>query len=227
MKFNLGATAPVSTQGTSNQLEAGKIHKVKFLSFAQEKIEKKDKSATFDVIKIKFEGLGEESGKKFEHTIFEPREGVDDLRKPNNFGYENPSNLEELQFLFAHLVAAVAPENSAKLAGLQVDGWKALVDVMIKLLAKAANKETEIKLMPDKDGRPRFPGFVLGISKAGETYPRTNYIGKGLTFTPGEIKQIETRAVAKPTVMANTTKAVDSIADVSVEDDLDFDVDSI
>ena len=227
MKFNLGATAPVSNQGTANQFEAGKISKAKFAGFVQEKIEKKDKSATFDVVKVKFEGIGEDSGKKFEHTIFEPRDGVDNVRKPNDLGWENPSNVEEIQFLFAHLVAAVAPENSKKLAGLEVDGWKGLVDVMTKLLAKAVGKETEIKLMPDKDLRPRFPGYVLGISKAGETYPRTNYIGKGLTFTAGELKQIETRLAAKPTQMATVTKAVDAIAEVSVEDDLDFDVDSI
>jgi hypothetical protein len=201
MKITLGGNAQ-STQGTSNQLSVG-IHDVKFVSLTNETIEKKDGSAKFDVIKIKFEGAGDSAGKTFEHTVFEPRPG-DDVRKANNYGYDNPSSTEEMGHLFTHLIDAVAAKSAAEIqkkGTVDLDGWDKIKAFMVQVTAKSVGAQTQIKLVPNKDGRGVFPSFVLGMAKDGTPYPRTNFIGKGLTFTANEMKQIAAKATAKPSAM--------------------------
>lgn len=220
MNFNFGNTPAVSNQGANSQLAANTIHTVKFDGVEAVTITKKDGSATFDVLKIKFSN---ESG-KFEHTIFEPKP-EDAVRKENNYGYENPSNLEEMMFLLRHLIAAVAPkvnEQIEKKGGIAVESWEKLRNFMVVNTVKAIGTETQIKLLADKEGRPRFPGFVLGMSKKNETYARTNFIGAKLTFTANELKKIETAAAATPTPMSSDNSAD---VDVTVDDELDLDLD--
>lgn len=228
MKITLGGNAQ-STQGASSQLGVG-MWDVKFASLTNEKIEKKDGSATFDVIKIKFDGIGEKAaGKSYEHTVFEPRPG-DDVRKANNFGYDNPSSVEETAHLFLHLIDAVAAKEAAKIQAkgeVEIDGWDKFKAFMLQVTAKSAGVETQIKLVPNKDGRGVFPSFVLGMGKDGKPYPRTNFIGKELSWTANEIKQIDARANAKPTVMGSGSTAITAPSNVSIDDELDLDLDLV
>lgn len=219
MNFTFGNTPATSTQGTNNQLAANSIHDVTFDGVTAETIEKKDGSASFSVMKVNFSN----ADGKFEHTIFEPR-AEDNERKDNNFGYQNPSNVEELMFMLRHLIAAVAPkvhEAIEKKGGIAVASWEELRKFMVEKTKAAIGTTTQIKLLATGEGRPRFPGFVLGISKKNEVYPRTNFIGAKLTFTANELKRMETVAAAKPTDIDTVT----SKGEVDLSDDLDLDLD--
>ena len=227
MKMTLGGNTQ-SKQG--GQLTPG-IHDVRFVSLTNETIEKKDKSASFDVIKIKFEGVGDLAGKTYEHTVFEPKPG-DDERKDNTFGGKNPSNAEETGHLFSHLIEAVAAQTAqeiAKKGKVNLDGWKNIKAFMLKATAKSAGVQTQIKLVPNKDGKGVFPSFVLGLRKeadeeGNDTFPRTNFIGKNLTFTAKELEKINNQATAKPTDMAKQKATQNAKSNLDVDDDLDLDL---
>lgn len=225
MNFNLGSSIPsTSKAGQSTRLKANAIHDVEFVGAFAESLEKKDGSQTFEVIKIKFKDA---DGLTFEDTIFEPRE-QDGVRQPSGFGYDNPSNVEELQFKIKHLIGAVDPAMLKKIEekGINVDGWNGLRKFVETNTTKARGAKTQIKLLADKDGNPRFPGFVLGISKAGDVYPRTNFIGAKLSFTAKELERIEKAATAKPSNAEDKIKT--SLPLVSAvggsEDELDLDL---
>lgn len=228
MKFNLGGEiASESKAGKSTRLKANAIHDVIFDGVVAETITKKDGSESFNVLKLKFKN---DEGLTYEDTIFEPRE-QDGVRQANNFGYENPSNVEELQFKVKHLLSAVAPDVAKKMDskadGVVIDGWEGLRQFIVKNTAKAIGTRTQIKLLSDKDNNPRFPGFVLGITKAGQPYPKTNFIGAKLAFTAKEEERIEKAASATPTRMPS--KSNDDSLDLSVgvagDGDLDLDLD--
>jgi hypothetical protein len=207
MKFNIGTTEIASQSNGATRLKAGEIHLVKYDGAEATVIEKKDGSATFDVLKLKFKN---DDG-TFEHVIFEPKEG-DEVRVENAFGSQNPSNLENLIFTVKHLLAAVAPEVSKKIEekGLNIEGWNGkngLREFVVNNTAKSIGKEVEIKLVKDKTGNAVFPSFPLGMSKEGNVYPRTNFIGKNLQFTAKEIERMNSITSAAPTQMSSGSSA--------------------
>lgn len=190
MKFNIGTTDIASQSTGATRLKGGLIHDVTFEGAEANTIEKKDGSASFDVLQLKFKN---EDG-TFEHTIFEPRD-EDAVRQQNTYGSENPSNVENLIFTVKHLFAAIAPDVAKKIEekGLAVEGWNGkngLREFVAANTKKAIGTATQIKLMKDKNGNAQFPGFPLGMSKEGNVYPRTNFIGKNLEFTPKEIERM-------------------------------------
>jgi len=201
MKFNIGTTDIPSQSTGATRLAANTIHTVKFDGAEAETIEKKDKSATFDVLRLKFKG---ENG-LFDHVIFEPKAG-DEVQQENSFGSKNPSNLENLIFTVKHLLSAVAPTVAKQIEdkGLNIDGWNGkggLREFVVNNTKKSIGAEVQIKLLADKDGNPQFPGFPLGMSREGNVYPRTNFIGQNLSFTPKEIERMNSVASAKPSSM--------------------------
>ena len=211
MKFNIGTTEIASQSTGGTRLAANTIHNVKFDGAEAVTIDKKDGSASFDVLRLKFKN---DEG-TFEHVIFEPKAG-DDVRQKNQFDSDNPSNLENLIFTIKHLLVAVAPTVAKQIEdkGILVDGWngdKGLRQFVVKNTEKATGAETQIKLLSDKDNNPQFPGFPLGMSKEGNVYPRTNFIGKDLKFTPAEIKRMNSVATATPSrpAASATTSAED------------------
>ena len=219
MQFNLG-NVPAQSR-VSNRLAANAIHTVKFDGATAEVIEGKD-TTKYSVLKLKFTG---EDG-EFIDTIFEPKDD-DNIRKQNNFGYENPSRVEELMFKVRHLIAAVNPkvsESIDKKGKMEIATWKDLQDFVIKHTTTGVGKETQIKLLADSKGNPQFPPFVLGISKAGEPYPRTNFIGDKLAFTAKEQERINNALTAKPT---NIEAKVGAPAVTLTSDELDIDIDDI
>jgi len=220
--FNLGGTPAQSK--VSNRLAGNAIHTVTFKGAEMAELEGKDKTK-YSILKITF---ANEDG-EYVDTIFEPKAG-DEVRKPNNFGYNNPSAIDELTFKVRHLIAGVNPAANAaieKKGGLQINTWDQLRKFVVDNTVKAIGVETQIKLINDNKGNPRFPSFVLAFSKANELYPRTNFIGQKLAFTAKELERINTAGTAKPTNMASVDALV---SDQSLElntDDLSLDIDDI
>ena len=209
MLFNIGTTDIASNSTGVSRLAANAIHDVKFDGCEAVTIDKKDGTASFDVLRVKFKN---DDG-VFEHVIFEPKAG-DEVRQKNQFDSENPSNVENLLFTLKHLLAAVAPTVAKQIEdkGLAVEGWngdKGLRNFMVKNTTKAIGTDTQIKLLSNKDNNAVFPGFPLGMSKEGNVYPRTNFIGKDLKFTAKEIERMNSVASATPSTPAVAVKADD------------------
>ena len=108
MDLNIGFKADekyVST--TLPLLKAWEIHDVKFDGFEYSKFAgKKDPSATYEVLKIKFKNdVGQ-----FTHTLFAPKPG-DEVRpkRTNSNGHEmeSPSNLETFIKTIGHVLTEV------------------------------------------------------------------------------------------------------------------------
>lgn len=207
MKFNIGTTEIAAQSNGSTRLAANEIHDVIFDGVEADTIEKKDGSATFDVLRVKFKN---ENG-TFEHVIFEPKAG-DDIRQKNSFDSENPSNVEILIFTVKHLLAAVAPTVAKQIEekGLNIEGWNGkggLREFMVNNTKKAIGTATQIKLVANKDNNAVFPGFPLGMSRDGNVFPRTNFIGKELKFTAKEIERMNNVSSATVTNMASSLVA--------------------
>ena len=230
--MNLSFDGGAATSTVVAQLTGNAIHEVTFKGVEAKTIESKD-GDKYDILSIKFAG---DNGAVFEDSIFEPKAG-DDQRKKNNFGYENPSNVEEMMFKVKHLLAAVAPkvaEKIEKAGGLDVGTWAALRDFVVKHTTPAIGAKTQIKLISRTDSkgvtRAHFPSFVLGINKDNKTYPKTNFIGATLAFTAKEQAKIDEAATAKPNNpdrfmndgLDTATAATKPVAKL----DLDFDIET-
>lgn len=223
MDYNLPGGASTST--ATQQLPGNQIHEVTFKGVETKTIESKT-GEKFDIISIKF---ANDSG-NFEDTLFELKKG-DNERKKNNFGYENPSALEELQFKAKHLLAAVAPKVAAQIeekGGLKIGSWDAFGKFLVKHANVGIGAQTQIKLVERTDAkgikRINFPSFVLGVNKKNEVYPKTNFIGSKLVWTAKEKERMETTATAKPTDPAAFMSGNTSGAKPELELDLDLDL---
>lgn len=229
MNMNIGFSADESYVSTSLPLlKPWDIYDVKFdgceyTTFAG----KKDPTATFEVLKIKFvevNGAGQ-----YIETLFSPKAG--DEKRPtrkNKEGHEveGPSNLENFQKMVGHFLTDICPEALPKLAGKSL-GFKTLADFIVKATDPKKGQETQIKLIGDKNGRARSP-YMLSVFENGKPAVITNnWIGKNLGFTAYELTQKEKQANAAPTDMASTTRAAapsSSPVQTEKEDDLDFDL---
>lgn len=184
---------------------------------------KKDPSATYEVLKIKFKN---EQG-QYTETLFAPKPG-DEVRpkRKNKEGHEveGPSNLETFQKTIGHLLVEVAPELLTKLQGKSTT-FEKLVDFIVKGTESKKGHKTQIKLIANNRGQARSP-YLLSVFENGKPAVITNnWIGKNLGFTPYELEQKNKQATAAPTNMASTaTAAAPSGSAIQQEssDDLDF-----
>lgn len=204
-----------------NRLEGDKIHDVKFVGAEATTV---GSETTFDVIKLVFEN---EDG-SHEHTIFEPKGKDIAVRQENNFGGQNPSQVEELQAVIRHFIAALNPDLNAKIEKgektLSAKTWNELRKVVVDAVNKGKGKEVQLKLEKDAKGYARVPGFVTSISKNGSLYMRTSFIGDKLTFSVKELEKMKKRANSAPTDMSS----VASKATGESNDDLnDIDLSSL
>lgn len=218
MNFNFGNT-PAQAR-ISNRLAANAIYTVKWEGATAEELESKDGNK-YAVLKLKFTN---EDG-EFTDTVFEPKEG-DEIQKPNNYGYNNPSRVDELMFKLHHLIAAVNPKASEQLSKkkVEISTWNDLRNYVVKHTTASAGATIQIKLVSDNKGNAQFPAFVLGFSKSGDLYPRTNFIGDKLAFTAKEQEKINAAATAKP---SNMEAKVGAPSVTLTADDLDIDIDDI
>jgi len=222
MNFNLEAGSSQSTVVT--QLPGNAIHTVTFVGVEAKEIESKTTQEKYKILSIKFKS----ADGTFEDTIFEPKPG-DDVRVKNQWGYESPAPAEEIAFKIKHLIAAVNPKVGAQIekSGIQVSGWDQFRDFAVKHTKDFAGKtELQIKLLSRTNAKgvtnAQFPSFVLGINKEGKAYPRTNFIGQKLAFTPKELEKINNAKTATP---SNPDKLITvDIPELKAEDldDLNF-----
>lgn len=215
-------------KGTSNvqpKLKGNEIHTVVFKGVTYSTFKgKKDENQTYQVMKLRFEN---QDG-YYEETVFAPKEG-DDKRQANTVNgveRENPSNLEKLHFLMAHVGEQLAPAKYTKFHNLEFDlpkDFEKMVKTFIEVTKDAVNKTTKLKLLKNKKGEAILPYFV-GLSKEGEAFISNNFLGDKVFFTEYELKRMEEATEAKPTDMGSEIPGMPNVDEVSSNSDLDFDV---
>lgn len=225
MNYSIGAGSAQANVIT--QLPGNSIHTVKWVGAEAKDIESKATGDTLRILSLKFKN---DDG-VFEETIFEGKPG-DDKRVVNQWKYESPSAVEETMFKIKHLFAAINPKVAEQIEkkGLQVSSWDELRQFVVKHTLAQIGTETQIKIFSRTDSkgvtRTNFPSFVLSINKAGEVYPKTNFIGAKLAFTAKEMEKINNATTAKATnVDKLASVAVPEVAGLSASDldDLNFD----
>ena len=88
--------------------------------------------------------------------------------------------------------------------------------------------ETKIKLIGDKDNKPKFPYLLSVFEVGGDAVITNNCIGKNLGFTAYELEQKKKIESAKPTKMPDLDSTVGQISENNTpikedeSDDLDF-----
>jgi hypothetical protein len=204
-----------ATASNASYLSPNKIHTVTFKGAEATQVGNDTK---YDVLKLKFEN---EEG-VFEDTIFPPKLPEGAVRKTDP--YLSPSEVEELMAKLRHYISALNPDLDKQIeAGtktLAAKDWNQLRAVMVKALEKGVNKEIQLKLMANNKNMAVVPGYILAISKNGNTYLRTKFIGDKVTFTDKEIEKMSKQASAKPTDMASVIGGKSASSDL---DDLDLD----
>ena len=232
--FSFGDNLGSSQSTAGSQLEGNKIHEVTFNGATKEEFDnKKDPSQPYSVLRLKFSN---DDG-TFEHTVFEPRQEdfnrrmseLTDKKTGAPITIPNPSNVESMMLLFKHAIDAVVPEIGKKIDNKEINlaatSWDDLRDKMVQIFEKGKDAKTCIKVIKDKNGYARFPGFFASVGKDDDKpYIRNNFIGKKLGFTPYETTRIKNEEKAAPTQMSLDEPIIDSNTDGI---DLDFDVDSL
>jgi len=229
--FSFNATAGASQSTVKPQLKGNDIHEVQLDGCEiQDIVGVKDPSQTYKVIKIKFSN---EDG-NFEHTVFEPK--PDDFKRgESSFTNKNgnvekipqPSNVESMMLLFKHVIDAYVPEIAGQIdrkeKELTASNWDKLRALVVAILEKGKGRTNKIKVIKDKDGKAKFPGFFAGVSREGTVYIKNNFIGPKVAFTAYEIGRINGEATAKPT-SAKTYNAPSFEETVDTSLDLNFDL---
>lgn len=230
MELNIGFRADEKYVSTSLPLlKPWEIHEVLFDGVEYAQFDgKKDPTAKYEVLKIKFKN---EKG-QFQHTLFAPKPG-DEKRttrtNANGHESENPSNLEVFTKTIGHLLSEISPDTLTKLAGKSVNFEKLCKFLEAETKSKIGTP-TCIKLIGDKDNKPRFPYMVSVFEKGGEAQVSDNCIGKNLSFTSYQLDKKREMENAKPTQMASSTTrgSEDALVSAPVQaaekDPLDFDL---
>lgn len=236
MSFSFDATAGASQSTSKPRLAGNDIYTVQFDGCEIQDIQGvKDPTTVYRVLKFKFSN---EEG-TYEHTIFEPKE-ADFKRGESEFTNKNgnkekipqPSNVESMMLFFKHLIDAFVPEIAKQIdegtKKIGAPSWDGLRDVMVKICDKGKGKISNIKLIKDKDGNARFPGFFASLTKEGKPYVRNNFIGNKVAFTAYEQGRINNESNARITNMSDKGSFTPTVSD-HVDDglDLSFDIGDI
>lgn len=215
MDMNIGFKADEKYVSTNlPQLKAWEIHDVEFDGMEYATFDgKKDPTAKYEVLKIKFKN---DEG-QFTHTLFAPKPG-DDKRttRKNSNGHEmeNPSNIEVFTKTIGHLLTEISPATLDKLAGKSTTFEKLCKFLEAETKPKIGFK-TKIKLIGDKDNKPRFPYMLSIFENGGEAVITNNCIGQKLGFTSYELDRKKTIESATPTKMPSLDSSNQNSASVS------------
>lgn len=224
MQLNLTNKSGISTQ--KPMLKPWAIHDVILKSVEYSEFAKKDDpSQQFKTMKIRFEN---ETG-YFEETIFCPKDG-DDVRKKSvnkSTGVETEmvSSFENFQIEIAHIGESLFSDNYAKFKTKSFnlpDQFKEFVELFKKAATPAINKSTKLKLIGNKEGRPRLPYFAR-INKEGDAVITNNFLGDKVFFSDYELTQAEKFKDIKPTNMKKSSTPTDDV-ESSESTDLDFEL---
>ncbi len=230
MNYSIGAGSAQANVIT--QLPGNAIHTVKWMGAEAKDIEPKNGGDKMKLLVLKFKN----ADGVFEETIFEGKPG-DDKRVVNQWKYESPSAVEETMFKIKHLIAALNPKVAEHIEkkGFAVTSWDELRAFVVKHTTQQIGTETQIKIFSRTDSkgvvRTNFPSFVLSISKAGELYPKTNFIGAKLAFTAKEQEKINNATSGKPSDMSskmgNALPETPEIPALTVDDLSELDLSNI
>jgi len=185
------------------ELKGGEIHTVKIEDIKFEKLQgTKDPTASYNTFVVTF---GNEDG-YYTHRIFDA--GDKSAERPVFGQFPSASPDEQLVHFTGQLICAYNEQLLEKVKGKSIKPFEQFVTNIAKLLKGAIGKETQIKLMLKKDGRPTLPIYV-GVNKEGKAYASSKFVGNGLSFTAKEYASIQ-----KMQEMVKNTKPT-SMADVS------------
>ena len=207
--YDATSAARAEVKPAASYLRAG-IHNVRFTG-----VEKG--TSEYSTIDFSFEGVDEgEVGALHNERMFEPKSSE---RMPNRFNsaITDPSQAEQFMCKLMHIIAALNPAAHKKIQDGTAKFAPSDFDTLIKLVKKILNPvvgtEVQIKLLPN--GRfCGFPGFPARISKNGDLFLSTSFIGQDLTLSAYEKAQIDKVNAAQPTNMtnmANTGSELDSM----------------
>lgn len=236
--FSFSATAGASQSTVKTRLAGNEIHEVTFAGVAKNSFDSKKTGETYEVITLTFEN----KDGVYEHTVFGPR-AEDFERKEQEYKDKKtdemrtipqPSNVESMMLLFKHAIDTINPKIASAIdsgtKNLAAADWDGIRDIVLQILTPGIGKiHTKIKLIKDKTGQGRFPGFFAAVNKEGQCYLRNNFIGEQVSFTPYEVTRMNNMATATPTDM--TAASNDNLllegtsADINSDPlDLNFDV---
>lgn len=230
MSFSFDATAGASQSTTKPRLAGNEIHTVKFDGCEIQDIQGvKDTSVVYKVLKFRFSN---EDG-YYEHTIFEPKQ-ADFARGESEFTNKNgnkekipqPSNVESMMLFFKHFIDAfvptVAKEIDDKTKKITAPSWEELRNLVAKIALQGKDKVSNIKLVKDKEGNAKFPGFFAGLTKEGKPYVKNNFIGAKVAFTAYENGRISGESNARITNMNSSNSNLIAGNGAPEADDLDL-----
>lgn len=233
-EFNFGGIQETSAVNSSKGLKPWGIYAVNFDGLELEEMKgKKDPSAVYKTIKMKFSG---EDG-VFSKNLFIPST-EEDAKRPeyenkDKHKYEGPSRFETFKWTLLQLAQVVNPEGYKKLQE-QSSKIRSMED-FIKLVVTVANAKkgaaTKLKLTgrTTEDGKtyaeiPR----IVSVSKEGKLYVSDNFVGEKVEFTAYELEKVKAYNTAKPTdvesvVSKDTPDSVSNNKEVKDLDKIDFD----
>jgi hypothetical protein len=188
---------------------------------------KKDPTASYKVLDIKFEG---EKG-KFTKTLFFPKDGDDVRRKVQNKNggeSELPSNFETTMAIIKQTASVLNPKGYEKLQAVsgKFKSFDELAVALVKVMDPVIGTKTQLKLVGvTKEGTvtadiPR----IVSCNKEGEIWISDNFVGSNLTFSSYEDTKRKEYQGATPTKVepkkaeatstANTTDDKIDLADL-------------
>lgn len=194
---------------------------------------KKDPSQHYKTLRVRFSN----TDGYYEETIFFPTPADAERRKFENSDgttREIPSNWERTKFFMAQVMEVLNPDGYKKFceASSKFKDFEMMANAFIKVLEPAVGKETKLKLMGRTDANGNvhavLPNF-LSISKEGQLYVSTNFIGDRVFFSTYEEGQVQKFKNAKPTAMPDLAAdplAITPKAEETKKDDV-IDLDSL
>lgn len=226
MAFDFNLSGVQATSSTQKRLAPWAIYPVEFKGCRKESVAgKKDPTATYDILKVRFEG---EDG-YYEESIFYPKDS--DAERPtytskDGHEYQGASNWERTKFFVVQLITVLCGEEGMKKfqeVSTKFKSFDDLVTVLVKMTTPKIGTKTNLKLVGrtrENVVEPVLPKFVA-VNKDGEAFCSDNFIGDKLFFSNYEKQRIDEYNRAVPTDMGKVDTAVS--ADNSDMSGIDFD----
>ena len=147
-------------------------------------------------------------------------------------GGGTPSSLNITQLIRLFEITNIFDKESLEEFTIEANFESTTFEKLCKFLEKETNPkiglETKIKLIGDKDNKPKFPYLLSVFEVGGDAVITNNCIGKNLGFTAYELEQKKKIESAKPTKMPDLDSTVGQISENNTpikedeSDDLDF-----
>jgi len=193
MSFEINNTINVNSASKQPRLAANEIHKnVVLKEVTVDDMEGKD-GTKYETIYLKFEG---ENGAIHEHRFFKPMETEAII--DGKFGKQASDNT---QFMYSilHLIEALNPNLYQQIKDgkkFSVKTWKEMRIWVVSALTAGIDVPKELKLVSDSKGYATLPKYPVSVSKNGELYMKTTFIGENLSFTKYEQQTIDAQKKA-------------------------------